>query len=86
MYSSTVQALRPCTDRMARRGSRVIPVLFFDHGTGRACGVSVTPRTLFIPGKDPIHIVQKAGGLQVRSGQVWKISPHHDSIPGPSSP
>jgi hypothetical protein len=30
-----VQALRLCTGRTARRGSRVIALLFHDHGTRR---------------------------------------------------
>ena len=34
------------------------------------------PAAFFTPGKDPVHIVQKAvGGGQGRSGKVWKISP-----------
>jgi hypothetical protein len=31
------------------------------NGTRRGWGVSVTPRPLFTPGKDPVPIVQKAG-------------------------
>ena len=56
-----VQALRLCTGRTAHRGSRDIALLFHDHGTRRGWGVSVTPRPLFTPGKDPVPIVQKAG-------------------------
>jgi len=56
-----VQALRLCTDRTAHRGSRGIAVLFHDHGTRRGWGVSVTPRPLFTPGKDPVLIAQEAG-------------------------
>jgi hypothetical protein len=37
-------------------------------------GVSVTPRPLFTPGKDPIPIVQEAG-WEDRCGQAWEISP-----------
>jgi len=44
-----VQALRLCTGRTAHRGTR------------RGWGVSVTPRPLFTPGKDPVPIVQEAG-------------------------
>jgi len=46
---------------MAHRGSRDIALLFQDHGTRRDWGVSVTPRPLFTPGKDPVPIVQEAG-------------------------
>ena len=52
-----VQALRLCTGRMAHRGSRGIALPFLDHGTRRGWGVSVTPRALFTPGKDPVSIV-----------------------------
>ena len=56
-----VQALRICTGRTAHRGSRGIAVPFHDHGTRRGWRVSVTPRSLFTPGKDPVPIVQEAG-------------------------
>jgi len=56
-----VQALSLCTGRTPYRGSRGIALLFLDHGTIRGWGVSVTPRPLFTPGKDPVLIVQKAG-------------------------
>ena len=56
-----VQALRLSTGRTANRGSRGIALLFLDHGTRRGLGVSVTPRPLFTPGKDPVPILQKAG-------------------------
>ena len=63
-----VQALRLCTDRTAYRGSRGIALLFHDHATRRGWGVSVTPRPLFTPGKDLVHIVQEAGWVP---GPVW---------------
>ena len=56
-----VQALKLCTRRTARRRSRVIALLFLDHGTRRGLGVSVTPRPLFTSGKDPVPILQEAG-------------------------
>ena len=56
-----VQALRLCTGRTARRGSTGIALPFLDYGTRRGWGVSLTPRPLFIPGKDPVPIVQEAG-------------------------
>ena len=57
-----VQALRLCTGRTARRGSRVIALTFHDHSTRRGWGVSVMPRPLFTP------IVQEAGWVPV---PVW---------------
>ena len=56
-----VQALRLCTGRTARKGSKGVALLFHDHGTRRGWGVSVTPQPLFTPGKDPVPIVQEAG-------------------------
>jgi len=38
------------------------------NGTRRGWGVSVTPRMLFSPGKDPVPIVQEAGWAP---GPVW---------------
>jgi len=67
--------VHPCTGRTAHRGSRGIALLVHDHGTRREWGVSVTPRSLFTPGKDPVPIVQWLGGPQGRSAQVRKISP-----------
>jgi len=63
-----VQALRLCTGRTAHRGSRGIALIFHDHGTRRGWGVSVTPRPLFTPGKDPVTIAQEAGWAP---GPVW---------------
>ena len=63
-----VQALSLCTGRTAHRGSRGIVLLFLGHGTRRGCGVSVTPRPLFTPGKDPVPIVQEAAWTP---GPVW---------------
>jgi hypothetical protein len=56
-----VQALRLCTSCTAHRGRRGIALPFLDHGTRRVWGVSITPRPLFTPGKDPVPIVQEAG-------------------------
>jgi len=63
-----VQALRLCTGRTAHRGSRGIALFFHDHGTRRGWGISVTPRSLFTPEKDPVPIVQEAGWAP---GPVW---------------
>ena len=68
-----VQALRLCTGRTACRGSRGITLPFHDHSTRRRWGVSVTPRPLFTPRKDPLY--RRLGGPQGRSGRVQKISP-----------
>ena len=64
-----VQAQRLCTRRTTHRGSRGIALLFLDNGTRSGWGVSVTPRPLFTPGKDPVPIVQEAGWAP---GPVWK--------------
>ena len=69
-----VQKLRLCTGRTAHRGSRGIALLFYDHGTRRGWGVSVTPRPLFTPGKDPVPIVQEAGW---DPGSVWTGAENH---------
>ena len=58
----------PCTGRTAHRGSSGIALPFLDHGTRRGWGVSVTPRPLFTPEKDPVPIVQRAGWAP---GPVW---------------
>ena len=50
------------------RGSTGIALLFLNHGTRRERGVSVTPRPLFTPGKDPVPIGQEAGWAP---GPVW---------------
>ena len=63
-----VQALRLCTGRTAHRESRGIALPFLGHSTRRGWGVSVTPQPLFIPGKDPVPIVQEAGWAP---GPVW---------------
>jgi hypothetical protein len=48
--------------------SRGIALPFHDHCTRRGWGVSITPRPLFIPGKDPVPIVEDAGW---GPGPVW---------------
>jgi hypothetical protein len=63
-----VQALRLCTGCMAYRGSRGIALPFHDHSTRRGWGVSVMPRPLFTPRKNPVPIVQEAGWAP---GPVW---------------
>ena len=83
--SALVQALRLCTGRTAYRVSRGIALPFHDHGTRRGWGVSVTPRPLFAPGKDPVPIVQEVGPRAAWTG-AENLAPHRHSIPGPSSP
>jgi len=53
---------------MAHRGSSGIALIFHDYSTRRGCGVSVTPRPFFTPGKDPVLIVHEAGWAP---GSVW---------------
>ena len=62
---------------MAQRMGRGIALLFHDRGTRRG------PRPHFIPGKDPVPILQEAGWAL---GPVWrggKSRPHRDSISDP---
>ena len=63
-----VEALRLCTSRTSHRGTRGIALLFHDHGIRKGWGVSVMPRPLFTPGKDPVPVVQEAGWAP---GPVW---------------
>ena len=66
---------------VTQRVGRGIALLFHDRGTRRGWVVSSTPRPHFIPGKDPVPIVQEAGWVP---GPVWtggKSLPHRDSIP-----
>jgi hypothetical protein len=63
-----VQALRLCTGRTADRGNKGIALLFHDHSTRRGWGVSVTPRPLISPRKEPVPIVQVTGWAP---GPVW---------------
>jgi hypothetical protein len=63
---------------VAQRVGRGIALLFHDRGTRR---VSSRPRLHFIPGKDPVPILQEAVWAL---GPVWmggKSRPHWDSIP-----
>ena len=72
-----VQALRLCTVSTAHRGSRGIALLILDQDTRRGWGVSVTPRPLFTPGKDPVPIVQEAGWAP---GPVSRMGWNHKEI------
>ena len=66
--------LQPCKphevpeDGSEIMGSTVIALLFLDHGTRRGWGISVTPRLLFTPGKDPVPILREAVWAL---GAVW---------------
>ena len=67
---------------VAQSVGRGIALLFHDRGTRRGWGFSSTPRPHFIPGKDPVPILQKSGWAP---GPVWtggKSRHHRDSIPG----
>ena len=66
---------------VAQRMGRGIALLSHDRGTRRAWVVSSTPQPHFIPGKDPVPILQEAGWAP---GPVWtggNSRPHWDSIP-----
>ena len=66
---------------VAQRVGRGIALLYHDRSTRRGWVVSSTPRPHFIPGKDPVPILQETGWAP---GPVWtgeKSRPHRDSIP-----
>jgi hypothetical protein len=70
---------------LVQRVGRGIGLLFHDRGTRRAWVISSTPRPHFIPGKDPVPILQEAGWA---SEPVWtrgKSRPHRDSSPDRSA-
>jgi hypothetical protein len=80
-----VQALRFCAGCMVHRWSRNIALLLHDHGTRRGWAVSVTPRSLIPPGKNPVPIVQETGWAP---GQVWTGAENlaHTVIRSPDRP
>jgi len=53
---------------VAQRVGRGIALLFHDRGTKSGWVVSITPRSHFTPGKDPVPILQEAGWAP---GLVW---------------
>jgi len=63
------------------RVGRGIALLFHDRGTRRGWVVSSTPLPQFIPGNDPVPVLQEAGWAP---GPAWtdgKYHPPRDSIP-----
>ena len=70
-----VRALRLCTGRTAHRGSRVIALLFLDHGSRSGEGSASRPGRSLPPGKTRYPLYRRLGGLRGPSGQVRKISP-----------
>jgi hypothetical protein len=69
-----VQALRLCTGRTARRGSRGIALPFLDHDTRKGEGSASRPGRSLPRGKTRHPLCRRLGGPQGRSGQVRKIS------------
>ena len=57
-----------------------------DLCTRRGEGSASGPGSTLPPGKTRYPLYRRLCGPQGRSGLVRKISPHRDSIPGPSSP
>ena len=57
-----------------------------DLCTRRGEGSASRPGSNLPPGKTRYPLYRRLGGPQGRSGLVRKISPHRDSIAGPSSP
>jgi len=78
-----VQALRLCTGRTAHRGSRGIALLFHDHDTRRGERSASRPGCSIPPGMSRYLLYRRRVGPQGRPGQVWKIAPQRDWIPGP---
>ena len=61
------KAVRLCTGRTVRKGSRGIALLFLEHGTRRDGVVSVTPRPFFTPREIPgTHCI--GGWVGLRAG------------------
>ena len=60
-----VQALRLCTGRTAHKGTTTLEVRSQRHA----------PTTLYPRERARYPLYRRLGGPQVRSGQVWKISP-----------
>jgi hypothetical protein len=79
-----LEALRLCTGRTAHRGSRGTALPFLDHAIRRGEGSASRLGRSLPPEKTRYPLYRRLGGPQGRSGQVPKISPHRDSIPGPS--
>jgi hypothetical protein len=71
---------------VAQRVGRGITLLFQDHGTRRGVRGQQHALAVLYPRERPgTHCT--GGCLGPRAGlDGWKISPHRDSIPGPSSP
>ena len=70
---------------MTQRVGKGIALLFHDRGTRRSELSAAKPRQHFIPGMDPLSILQEAGWA---TGPVWtdeKSRPHRDSIPDRSA-
>ena len=81
-----VQALRLCTGRTARRGSRGIALSFHDHGTRRGEG-SASRFGRCLPREGPgTHCTGGWEGPRAGLDRCGKSRPHRDSISGPSSP
>jgi hypothetical protein len=64
----------PCNRPKGPEGGRVIALLFPDLCTRRGGWLAPRPAR-FIPGKDPVPIVQEAEWAQGWSGHVQKILP-----------
>ena len=84
---TVVQALRLCTGRTARRGSRGIALLFLDHRNRRGQGSASRLGRSLPPGKTRYPLYRRLGGVNGRSGQVGNVSPPlHPGIRSPHRP
>ena len=86
MKCALVQALRLCTGRTTRRGSRGIALLFHDHGTRKGVRGQRHALAALYPRKIPgIHCTGGWVGPRAGLDRCGKSRLHRDSIPGPSS-
>ena len=79
--------LHPFTGHEGPQGEqRYCSTLFQTFALEGPEGSGSRPGRTLPPGKTRYPLYRRLSGPQGRSGQVRKISPHRDSIPGPSSP
>ena len=79
--------LHPFTGHEGPQGEqRYSSTLFQTSALEGGEGSTSRPGSTLPPGKTRYPLYRRLGGPQGRSGLVRKISPHRDSIPGPSSP
>ena len=87
LTSCLVGRFHPFTGHEGPQGEqRYSSTLFQTSALGGGEGSASRPGSTLPPGKTRYPLYRRLGGPQGRSGLVRKISPHRDSIPGPSIP